>query len=98
MPTMRVLELANCHLPEEVFDDLLDMDGVHADPITRVHLGGQIGALVYAPEDDEYHVQWYGSMPPELARVLRYARSQGCRYVLFERDAPDDDNLPYWEW
>lgn len=54
---------------------------------------GSYGWFMYAPEED-----FEGTIPPELMRVFKYARSVGCKYVLFDRDANTVDQLPAFEW
>lgn len=36
--------------------------------------------------------------PPELAALLRQAQESGCEWLLLDRDAAIDPDLPSWEW
>jgi hypothetical protein len=33
-----------------------------------------------------------------LVNIYRYARQNGCDYVMFDCDAGEDENLPTFEW
>lgn len=37
-------------------------------------------------------------MPPDLAPIIAKARSIGCDFVIFDRDGPDYDDLPKFDW
>lgn len=78
----------------------LDCSTAHLCPETRDKLeaqasGGErlIGATPYgwflwveeAPGPD---------CPSDLSRIMDYARGLGAEYVLFDRDAPENDVLP----
>lgn len=95
-----VLDLSTAHLPEAVINSLTGVDGV----IAYEH--GEYGYLLWVPEDPQGHANDYENetnpdaedFPSEILAVQIYARSFGCDYVLFDRDADIDDALPTWEW
>lgn len=89
----RFLDLSTAHLSPAARDWLENKDWADSSSLP----GGatSYGWFVYAPaefpmNDDE--------MPPELAGVLRFARSHGTDYVLFDRDAMEIDGLPTFPW
>jgi len=94
MTIEKVLELSTGHLPEEAWDVLPGMDWPRM-------LLDEFGGFFWAPPlTDDLDAMGYlpPKYPAELMRVLRYARSKGCRWVNFDRDADRIPDLPYWEW
>jgi hypothetical protein len=55
-------------------------------------MAGEYGWFVSAPEQNPG-----GAVPDDLWQVLCYARERGVYYVLFDRDAEPDPNLPYYD-
>ena len=89
----KMLDLSTFHLPEEVFKNLSGYSGVVCYPITY-------GLLVWVPDDpiESFEVMPDEEIPPEVFHVMVYARSLGCDYVLFDRDAPIEAGLAIWSW
>lgn len=85
---IHVLDLSTAHLPEKMGADLTGTDGVTAYRMDEY--GWLMWVPPAGPPDDE--------TPTEITAIHRYARSHGCRYVLFDCDAETDPNLPTWEW
>lgn len=85
----RFLDLSTTHLPRSVLDQLNSF--VIAYP-TRD------GALMRVPTDPRAEAEAAGTagIPPEVLAVQLRARSLGCDYVLFDRDAEVDASLPTW--
>lgn len=54
---------------------------------------GPYGWFCYAHDEDVE-----GNIPVEMMNVFRFARVNGCGYVLFDRDADVIDELPTWDW
>lgn len=54
---------------------------------------GDVGWFIYADEQPDDEV-----LPADLIQVMKYARSQGCEYILFDRDAAAIVNLPTHDW
>ncbi|MFG3710946.1 hypothetical protein [Micromonospora sp. NPDC047730] len=84
------LDLSTSHLPEKVCDGLGGYPGVTAYEHTAY------GWFVWAPSDPNLDI--YEKVPEEIKAIWRHARKLGCEYVLLERDADDDPNLPTWNW
>lgn len=88
------LDLSTAHLTSttrERLDQVAEygtavMEGL---PTVYSHPDG-CGWLVYVPPEDDH----YAGAAPDLLYVLAYAREQDCDYVLFDRDALIDPNLP----
>jgi hypothetical protein len=38
------------------------------------------------------------SIPEDLAKVQEYALANGCTYIMLDRDAPQVDGLPVFDW
>lgn len=95
-PVIRsVLELSTAHLPEEYGSELsnesLDKQMyLSADAL-------ECGFLLWLPSDPEDYYEGE-DIPPEIVRVMTYARSHGAQYVRFDRDAEIVPDLPTWEW
>jgi hypothetical protein len=86
MPTIRLmLDLHTNHLPEDTCDDLNGFDTSY-------------GWLMWVPDDIDTHGADYDDIPAEVVTIWRYARSLDCGYVLFDRDAAHDGQLPSWDW
>jgi hypothetical protein len=85
------LDLSTSHLSEETCRGLDGFEGVTAHNTTY-------GWLMYAPEEGADELADDGGWPPELLPIITLARSNGCEYVLFDRDAPQTELLPTFEW
>lgn len=94
MPNIRnFLDLSTMHLSKDA-RDLLDELCVNAS----------FGYFVWAPTDapipgtdqpnDEARPEHW---PPDLWRVMAYARANGCDYILFDADAEIDPALPTFD-
>lgn len=94
MPVIRkFLDLSTAHLPQHI------MNGPLNSFENVVAYDTQYGALLWVPDDpQESNDGMDESVPAEVLAVQLYARSLGCDYVLFDRDADTDDALPTWDW
>ncbi len=106
-PTIRkFVDLSTAHLPQHVLAELTSFNGVIAHPTPH-------GAWLWVPDDPQSYTDDYAAdfrageadgddfgdgSAPEILVVQLYARSLGCDYVLFDRDADIDDALPTWDW
>jgi len=96
---LKMLDLSTAHLPENVCQNLNDYPGVTADERSMY------GWLGWVPEDIDAHLAEYNDVrepeelpPSELVTIWRYAQAHGCKYVLLDRDANLNPDLPTWEW
>jgi hypothetical protein len=85
------LDLSTSHLSEETCRDLNSISGITAHETTH-------GWLLYAPEEGADELAEDGDWPAELLPIVELARSNGCEYVLFDRDAETTDLLPTFDW
>jgi hypothetical protein len=86
-----LLDLSTTHLPEHLRDDLDSVDGLTARALP-------FGWLLWVPEDPDAHAADYAdAFPAEVLLIQRYARGLRCDYVLLDRDADTDDQLPTWD-
>ncbi len=54
---------------------------------------------VRAAEDDSKFADWRPGMPYELVKLLEWAQTQGCGWVLLHGDGgPVPEGLPSFEW
>ena len=84
----KVLEISTGHLPQHVWDEVHRLDWPRL-------LMDEYGAFFWTPIPGDGCGY---DLPPELFRVLKYARSIGCRWVSFDRDADQIKDLPYWDF
>lgn len=87
----QMLELSTEHLPEDVCSDLNGFEGVVADR-------REFGWLLWVPDDVDDWFASYPGLPPSLLTVLRFARSRGCDYVLFDAEGDGCPDLPVYDW
>ena len=86
------LDLSTSHLPHDTMQALAGLDNVVAHQTAY-------GALLWVPDDPTASAHTMDDpVPDEVLTVQLYARSLGCDYVLFDRDAEVDDRLPTWPW
>jgi len=82
-----MLVLSTAHLPPAVMALVSAQDR----NITRT-IPHDYGAIVYAHDEN-----LNPDLPAEVAVVLAYARSRGCDWVNFDRDADTVGDLPTWD-
>ncbi len=92
-PTIRkMLDLSTAHLPARFFEPGCDLSGAdltESGMLLWVAADPAADAAPGASEDDR---------APEVLAVRRYARAQGCDYILFDVNAGVCPDLPTWEW
>lgn len=88
-----VLDLRTQHLPERYSQlGLRGQPGVVAYDLPY-------GWLLWVPTDVEAHYRDCGEVTAgEVLTVLRFARSHGCDFVLFDADGDLCEGLPAWDW
>jgi len=52
------------------------------------------GWFMYAEEGAELQLE---VIPAHICIIMMHARKQGCEYVLFDQDGPEDPALPVFE-
>ncbi len=89
----QMLALTTGHLPEQFGTSGLDeIDGLVVD--STYH-----GWLMWVPDDpDDSAGGSYPPIPDVILNIQRYARLNGCGYVLFDTDFDVNPDLPYWSW
>lgn len=85
---VKVLDLSTAHIPEQYSQCLHEMQA--EDVIAYQH--SEYGYLMWVPAGE------HDRAPTEIQRIIDFARSLGCEYVLFDRDADVIDDLPHWDW
>lgn len=85
------LDLSTAHLSAATCRTLNSYDGVTAYETPY-------GWLMYVPVEDVDELAHGGDWPPELLPIVMLARINGCDYILFDRDAPQTDLLPTFDW
>lgn len=64
----------------------------------------EYGWFMWVPEDVAEHVDQYNAEDPEhpipepIVAIWHYAQQHDCSYVLLDRDAGVNPDLPTWEW
>lgn len=95
-----LLELSTAHLPQHLGDQDSET-ALDAQTGVVAHLI-EHGWLLWVPTDPQETADSYpdekDAVPAEVLAIQLYARANHCDYVLFDRDADVDDNLPTWEW
>lgn len=102
----KFLDLSTAHLLPKTFDTEAPRDPANYPGIIS-HEWGEYGWWVWVPDDvDAYFAEesigimpsgmsrTVDSVPEKMAAVLRYARAHGCDYILFDRDAAVNPDLP----
>jgi hypothetical protein len=82
------LDLSNAHLSQNTFDNLASYSRVVAHETLY-------GYLLWVPPSP---VPGEADWPPELGLIVELARTNGCRYVLFDIDGPTTEQLPTFDW
>lgn len=89
----KFLDLSTAHLPQSVMEGLSGFENVVA------YTHGEYGAFLWVPDDPQESNDFMDEpIPAEVLAVQLYARSLGCDYVMFDRDADTDEALPTWDW
>lgn len=92
MTIRKVLDISISHLPMEQGATLNELDGVVAHEY-------QYGWLMWVPNDpDESNLAMEEQAPENILMLQRYARDLDCDYIMFDRDAEPEDQLPSYEW
>lgn len=57
------------------------------------------GWLFMIPERDGWFVsELLASLPAGLSAPFTVAMNEGCQWLLFDRDGPEEPNLPTYDW
>jgi len=87
--THKMLALSTGHVTPETRDAL--NDGAHC-----AYQKGDWGWFVpvFDPDDDDRD----GGAPDDLVAICRYAREQGCSWLMFDCDADPIPGLATYDW
>lgn len=55
----------------------------------------EYGFMIWVPSDKKTII---GKPSDGLSAILNYAQSQGCAYVMFDRDGDVIEGLPVYNW
>jgi hypothetical protein len=95
LPTIRhFLDLSTAHLApagQSYLDSCADPASASCLPACKTAYGW----FVYATDDPGAYSE--AELPPHLRRICAYARAHGCDYILFDADAPADNELPTFD-
>lgn len=97
MEITKMLVLSTGHLTgatASYLDSVLELD--EDFPVTLC-AKGEVGWFVNVPSEIE-SVSGHHQMPRDLLGVIRFAREQGCDWIMFDRDVTSLDNLPSYSW
>jgi hypothetical protein len=81
-----VLVLSTAHLSAATCRNLNSYDGVAADETPY-------GWLMFVPEGDVDELAHGSDWTPELLPIVKLARTIGCEYIHFDRDAAETNLL-----
>lgn len=87
----KILDLCTSHVPEHIAESVKAVEGIVAV------MSSEYGWLMWVPQGANWRDE-FPECPPECARIIDYARSHGCSYVMFDCDAEEDPALPTWDW
>ena len=85
---IRVLDLSTAHVTPGTMQRIDDGE-------SAATMQSEYGALISTYMPDHPDRDFY---PSDLRLVLAYGRHHGCAYVLLDRDGPETDSLPTYEW
>lgn len=89
----KFLDLSTAHLPEQYGSERL----AGAPGVTAYEFA--YGWLMWVPDDPaESSAAGDEPVPAEILLVQLYARLHGCDYVLFDKDAETNTDLPTFDW
>ena len=91
----KIMQLSTGHLcsgTAEVLQDSLGGDG----PVRVCGFVRECGFVVYA--DPEKLIEEDSSIPADLLKTMRFARDQGCEWIMFDRDEGPIGELPLYDW
>lgn len=95
----KFLDLSTAHLPYEIaVGDEMDGSPLRKLAGVTAYEHDAYGWFVHVPNLADVDTYDYSTVPDALRTVWDYARSLGCDYVLFDRDADVDDALPVYAW
>ena len=57
---------------------------------------GEYGWFMYVCDD--MGICEAPDVPIELRSALHVARLRGCEWIMFDRDGPEIEDLPYYDW
>lgn len=80
----RFLDLSTAHLSPSAVDALMSPSG-------PANYKTDFGWFVYVPDDC---ADYEPPLPADLMVIFNHARRHHCAYILFDRDAPQDFDLP----
>jgi hypothetical protein len=94
----QMLVLSTAHIPENIADQL-PRDAGDEGPDWSPTFTRDSGWLWHVPPlADNGEADEVDGTPAELSAVFRFAREQGCVWVMLDSDGPAIDELPTWEW
>lgn len=82
----KVLEISTAHIKEDTAKWLSQEDCLLVS-----YEKGEYGWIVLVPEEGE-------TIPQDLQQIFEVARSNGCNWVMLDRDAFTIENLPVYDW
>lgn len=98
----KFLDASTAHVSEESAKWLDEQGRLAAavntddDEHPAIHVGRLVtGWFFYADPEDAPSAD---PVPADVVALMREARKRGCHYVLLDRDAPEIDGLPVYEW
>lgn len=60
-----------------------------------VYPKGEYGWFIPLSKDDKDRFE---DVPEDLVKVIRFAERKGASWIMFDRDVPEIDELPAFEW
>ena len=95
MEKHNMLALSTGHVSRETAE-LMDDDNI--DDVTLYNKSGY-GWYVYIPDEGiDFDKLADGECPADLYRCMKYARDNGCDWLMFDCDVETIDELPVYNW
>ncbi len=95
MEKYNMLALSMGYVSEETAELMNDdnIDGV------VLYNKGNYGWFVHVPDSGlEFDVLEDGECPADLYRCMKYARDNGCDWIMFDCDVETIEDLPVYNW
>ncbi|MED3554117.1 hypothetical protein [Cytobacillus praedii] len=93
----KMLEISNAHISEET-SNWLDNEINNENSVLVVYQKLQYGWFISLPEDLVDGEVDYITVPEDLIRIIEFAKSENCTWVMLDRDAMTILELPIFDW
>jgi hypothetical protein len=84
-----------CAATNNVNEHTADMLTINHESVPVTYEKGNYGWFVYVPAT---HDEMPEECPEELSAILKFAREQGCCWIMFDRDCDPLPGFPEFDW